>query len=59
MHDPTIAILATAILCGPGGFIAGYLLTVRRIQRAETEGWKSAVRFYSAREKQAIREARL
>ena len=59
MHDPMLYILATAIICGPGGFLTGCILSARRIQRAETEGWKSAVRFYSAREKQAVREARL
>ena len=54
--DPTIAILATAIICATGGFWTAAVLASRRIQRAETEGWKHAVRFYQAREKQAARD---
>ncbi len=54
--DPAIYILATAIICGCGGFLAACVISARRIQRAETEGWKSAVRFYQARDKQEARE---
>ena len=49
-------ILAPAILSGCLGFFAASAIAARRIRRAETEGWKCAVRFYSAREKQAAND---
>lgn len=54
--DPMPYILAAALFSGCLGFFAASALAARRIRRAETEGWKCAVRFYSAREKQAAND---
>lgn len=56
--DPILYILATAVICASGGFLTAAALASRRIQRAETEGWKHAVRFYAARDKQARQQDR-
>lgn len=50
MHDPTVYIIATALLCGSLGFMSACIVCARRIRRAETEGWKEAVRFYQSRQ---------
>ena len=48
--DPTVYIIAAALLSGCISFIAACVLCSRRIRRAEIEGWKEGVRFYQARE---------
>ena len=57
-QDLTTYILATALLCGSGGFYAACLICARRIRRAELEGWKSAIRHYQDQALRAAHEAR-
>ena len=56
--DPTTYIIAAALLGAAIGFFAHRSLTRRRSRRANFEGFKEAVRFYDARDKEA-RESRL
>ena len=55
--DPTIYIIAAALLSGCISFIAACVLCSRRIRRAEIEGWKDGVRFYQSRENENRRPA--
>lgn len=50
MHDPTVYIIATAIIGFCFGFMACALMSARQIKRATTEGWKEAVRFYQGKQ---------
>jgi len=52
MHtDPTIYIIAAAILSGAISFMTACVLCSRRIRRAEIEGWKQGVKFYQERQR--------
>ena len=49
-HDPTIYIIATALICGSLGFMSACIVCARTVKRSRTEGWKEAVRVYQSRQ---------
>ncbi len=56
--EPALILILSFALMGLGWFFAR-LYYRAAATRAERDGWKAAVRFYQARDKQARAEARL